>query len=938
MDNLSVFLETLELPDIVCLSETWLKSFEMNSMKLNKYKLIDYFSRTDQGGGGVAIFARDCLSVNKKISNVPKISSDFEHACAEILLNNNSTIIVNCVYRAPTGNFNTFIRSLDDLLLKQILSPKQTFICGDFNTNLDPNVPNKNAQDLKTMCLTYGLKPYIHTFTRLQGSHNTIIDNIFSNVETNIITSYTVPCDFSDHNLQMIAVKTAPHNVSDKVIFYRCFKKEVNIKKFQYLCSTETWNTVDFSNNAEFAFNSFHQRFIEIFNLSFPQIAYKIKNKIRKPDKKWISDNIINEGILLRDLHPLIKESDDNNLKTIYSQLKKQHYKNISNAKKTYFDSLMLNTDNKTKTAWQIINNNVTCSTPKHLPNSFLNDEGEFIAASDAPEAFNNYFINSIDKLTSKSKDISLEEGNSRCKNSMFLSPVTPIEVAEIIRTVARKDARGFDDVPCSILLHVVDLISEPLSKLINLSFMEGIFPDLLKQAVLIPIHKRGDVKLLSNYRAISLLCPFSKVYETAYSINLNAHLITNQLISKHQYAFQKGLSTQDALMSICKFILNNLDSKNKTACIYFDLSRAFDTVNHQLLLQKMQSLGIRGPPLDWMSSYLSNRLQKVHLKISGTLHTSNYTHLTVGIPQGSTLGPILFLMFVNDMESLMINSNNQLLSMFADDTTFAIGAQSLKDLSDKAMTCAILFQNYCTKNGLAMNSNKTELLCFSPLETNTSLLLKIDGKSVPEKNTVKYLGLHMDNHLQWYEHIDNLSTKMAKGCYMLWQLRNFVSVDVLKMYYFAHLESSLNYGIICWGNSYRISDLFSLQKKVIRTITFKNSRHSCRELFPQLGILTLPSLYILSCVVFVKSKHLNITTFGDREIDYNLRYTNNLLLPQHRLSLVANGPTVMPVKLYNHLPHNIKELFSIQKFKFAVKRMLLEKSFYSVQEFLNAS
>lgn len=363
-------------------------------------------------------------------------------------------------------------------------------------------------------------------------------------------------------------------------------------------------------------------------------------------------------------------------------------------------------------------------------------------------------------------------------------------------------------------------------------------------------------------------------------------------------------------------------------------MSRAFDTVNHEMLLNKMYAYGIRGVPNSWVKSYLSNRTQRVEINMCGKLYQSDDQMVPTGVPQGSTLGPILFLIFINDLQNSFTVTHDFHVTQFADDVAIASAADNLHDLSRNANRCTTLMNNYCNKFGLILNSSKTQMLMFTKNTPDYSLLTKINNQSIENSECVKLLGITVDQNLNWFQHIVSVSKKISAKCYIVWQLRAYVSLELLRIYYFAHIESLLNYGILCWGNSSRLNDLFVVQKKIIRTMMFKNTTYSCRDLFVSLKILTLPALYILSCCIFVKSNINQFTNFSDRNIQYTLRNTTNILLPQHNLSAVSNGVTVLPIKIYNHLPNYLKEIPTAKLFKLKLKELLLEKSFYSIDEF----
>lgn len=944
MDELSIFLENINNPDVICLSECRLSEAEMKLTKINKYVLTDYYSRSENTGGGVAIYVKECYDFDVKKVGVPKISSNFEYASVNIYINKELIIGITCIYRAPKYDRYSlliFYENLENLLCKfNTVNP--LFVCGDFNINLDPMVDHSlrnNAVDLLNIFTMFGFKQCIYEYTRVQGNTKSIIDNIFTNIrESDELASQVIICDLSDHYMQRVCFKFGCNNEgNDLYIYKRDFKNTYNIAYFKQLISIEKWDNIDFYANIDQSFNNFLNRFHEILDVTFPLLKVKCKNNCTKKqkDKKWISNDLINEGKFIRDMFKLTLDSPET--KDYYNVLKNSHKRKIYNAKKSYYNSLMESSTNKSSTAWQIIKDNINTAEGKRFPDRFVNEFGTLIDSNnEAAHEFNRYFLESIKLLTDNMNIDTTIHPDKHYSSNMFLAPIVADDVRIMLNKLTVKNSAGSDGIPCSLLAHIIEYIANPLCKLINLSFIEGSFPSCLKDAILIPIHKKNEKELISNYRAISLLSVFSKLFEFAYASQLKVYLNKNDILSNSQFGFREGYSTQDAVTSLYTFLLQNIDKKKKCECLFFDMSRAFDTVNHELLLNKMSAYGIRGVPNSWIRSYLKNRTQRVTLNIGGKVYQSEAELVPTGVPQGSTLGPLLFIIFVNDLQSQLKVTNDFHVTQFADDVAVASFADNVHELSSKANVCTSLMSNYCSQFGLKLNGTKTQMLMFANNTPDLSLLVKIDKSSIRNSHSVKLLGLIIDSNLNWFEHIEDLTKKMSVRCYVVWQLRSCVSIELLKMYYFAHVQSLLNYGILCWGNSSRINKLFIMQKKIIRTMQFKHSIHSCRNLFIALGILTLPALYILSCCLFVKSNINQFTQFSNRNIQYSLRHTNNVMLPKHTLSLVSNGVTVMPIKIYNHLPHYLKEITGIKLFKSKVKETLLKKSIYSLQEFFD--
>lgn len=475
------------------------------------------------------------------------------------------------------------------------------------------------------------------------------------------------------------------------------------------------------------------------------------------------------------------------------------------------------------------------------------------------------------------------------------------------------------------------DFIAHVLTELINDSFREGIFPSYLKTAVVKPIYKKNDASKIDNYRAISLLSVFSKIYEKAFHYRLLRHVSDNKILTDNQYGFRPFVSTQHASVELTNYVLRNLDIKKKVVGIYFDFTRAFDTVSHNLLLNKLRAYNIEGQALSWLASYLRDRSQKVVLRTNTEEYHSELLKVKAGVPQGSVLGPLLFIIFLNDIDKKL---DSDFIALFADDTSIVLSADNTTQLSAKASNCVSRMQQYCTKNSLVLNVNKTEVISFSAIERQCSLLVRYNGTSLKNSQLVRFLGIQLDPNLGWHSHIEKVVKTLSTQCFVFWRLRGCVSEQVMLSYYYAFVYSTLSYGILCWGNARNINDVLIIQKRIVRTISFMQQRESCRTVFPKLGILTVISIYILQSVIYIKNNISKFHKVSDCK-SYNLRYGDTLHLPKHGLSLTASGSYILPIKLYNQLPLSIKCISNINLFKKRVKCLLTNHAFYSVNEFL---
>ena len=498
-----------------------------------------------------------------------------------------------------------------------------------------------------------------------------------------------------------------------------------------------------------------------------------------------------------------------------------------------------------------------------------------------------------------------------------------------------RKTTPGIDNIDGRALKAVAVALAEPLCYFINESFEKGVFPDSLKHSKCVPIFKKGGSKFnKSDYRSVCIQSQIGKVLEAAFLERLTIFLEKNNLLSDTQHGFRKNRATHTALSVIVDFIHDALNGRNEAVALLFDLTRAFDTVDHNLLLKKVWGIGIRGVAHSWIRSYLENRTQSVNI---GNC-TSRSRSIKVGVPQGSLLGPILFIMFSNDL-SLACGKYGTIVS-YADDTSILVSSGIVKNLIDSCNVESNQFHNYCKVNGLHLNKKKTCYIRLLPKNAtiDNSLLLRLDNLSIRSTECVKILGLIFDCKLKWHSHIDELLQKISKTCYLFRCLRNCVSSHVLRSVYFAMVQSRLTYGISFWGKSASAEKVFKLQKRLLRIMFYLHPRSSCKEIFVLHNILTVPSLYILDLVTNIKTKVCQFPRVGQIQSSHNLRNNEDLQMIFSRVEIIGKqNVNYLGVLCYNKVRKVIKDcdLMSISLFKKKVRSHLSSRAYYSIDEYL---
>ena len=482
--------------------------------------------------------------------------------------------------------------------------------------------------------------------------------------------------------------------------------------------------------------------------------------------------------------------------------------------------------------------------------------------------------------------------------------------------------------IPVKYIKIAVDVISPILTKIYNQCIITGSFPDVLKVAEVIPIHKAGPKDICSNYRPISLLSPFAKIFEKCLHFQLYNYFTRNNLLNKNQYGFVKKSSTSDAVLDIYNQILQNLNEKKITCSIFLDLAKAFDCINHDILLKKMEKYGVRGLPLKLFQSYFQNRQQFTSINNV----SSHMNNIICGVPQGSTLGPLLFNIYIND---LPLTSKLQ-VRLFADDTNLTASHYNGGILAKLVNNELVHISNWMKINKLTINYTKTEYIIITNKKAKLDYTVKIDQTTIKQSKCIKYLGVLLDDSLSWKPQIDRVSSKMASGCWALYHLRKYVDSKTLLMVYYSIIHSHLNYCLSSWGSASAstLMPINKLQKKALRTITFSNIISHTKPLFFKLQILKINDMYkfeigkIMHKISNNLYSHISkLFVITDQIHSHNTRQNTkkNYFLPRVHTFQAQKSLHYYGAKLWNEIPKPIKES-TFFKFKKELKVNLLSQ------------
>jgi len=914
--------------DVIVLSECWINNIDMYKNSLPDYGIV-YSSKLNRSGGVVLFYRKETISLIDSgcnfIPGADSVSITFDYAKLKC-----QTIIG--IYRSPSENAKNFIENMNTWLRNH--NTTNVFaVLGDMNLCRMKYDNDTNVEDFYDSLLEYALYPTINSYTRSSTTGTTsLIDQIFinyRNIVGNKVFSSNVDLNITDHRLQYVFIRLnrlKANLYENERPLIRIYNESNQLKFIEILNSCIFLDNRHADISSLNLYEDFQKQIHEAFEEAFPLIRL---SKKKANSKTWFDSACTKALHKKQKLYKVYKASQNCSDKERYHKYNKYYKALIQQKKDEYNRNIIENCKSDSRASWKFINKLLGKSSDRPMIRILNNDE-MITNTTRICNSFNSHF-NEVGKLygtqPSKRNDFA-EYLGKRIDKSFFFREIESKEIKDILIKMNDKKATN-DKIPLKIFKLCPDHVIDRLTYILNKIVRDGNMPTTLKTSKIIPVYKKGSRLDINNYRPISLLSYVDKILEKVIHSRLYSYLDKIEFLSPNQFGFREHHSTELSLLSVMNRIYTAVEAKEFIMLLSVDFRKAFEIIRHDILIEKLEHIGIRGFTLDWFKSYLNSRSHQT--VVNGVLSETLYTK--TGVPEGSTLGPLLFLIYINDMHNIFPKDE---LNIFADDTTLILKSRSLESLFSTAKSRLDSLEKFSKANGIRLNDSKTEYMIIHPHRSKEiDQDLYQNQTKINRVNCLKLLGVHIDMNLSFTSHANTiLNTKLRKFLPIFYNLRRCLPLECLLKIYFANIHCILNYCILIFhqGKRSNIIKLEKLQRRLLKVI-FRVKANEVDSHMTKHRILTVSDMYrykMLSLCYKMIYKVDDLPHFLGNihkpQSGSSLRNKVNLRIPFHRTSLGQRSIDFASAIEWNLLPRSIKEIREYDKFQKKLKQILVSK------------
>lgn len=898
---------------ILAFTETWLNTGIINSEILPTDYTIFRSDRKFEStglkrGGGILLAINSQLSAH--IVDVPNLDLDVvplvDLFCVKVTLDNFSLFII-LTYIVPNTSHRALEALFDSLCACEFLYSSPILLLGDFNipeyvAHLKHKQVSNRVRALLSLMNFFDLKQLNH----IENSNGRLLDLVLSNITGSVERASDLLLDEDVHHPALEITLCVQHTLQSRAkalpaSFTYCFRRADLCGLYDHLLTTD-WSFLDHCNDVDMCCDQLYATIYSIFDTYIP----KTQTRAYREYPPWFDGEIIRYIRLKFKSWKRFKSSNDPLDYAEFRRLR-QLVKTLSDSKQRLYSKQVEDSIHADPSKFfRFANHKRTNSTH---PSSMTYCDEPLSDPSDIVEAFAKFFQQSY-----SSDAIDYNNVTHTLSTPTLLLDITEVSEDQVYKALCKikpKLTSGPDQIPAFLVRDCASLFVAPLTAIFNISLKSSKFPNIWKMAKSVPIPKKGDKTVVENYRQIVLMDNFPKVFEIILYEVLYFNL--KNLITEAQHGFMRGRSTVTNLVCITDYISSGLDMRAQTDAIYLDFSKAFDKLNHPLLLQKLSSAGLSSNLLEFFASYLADR--SYHVSYRG--RTSTGVVAWSGVPQGSVLGPLLFNLFVNDITEVIDVPH----LLYADDLKIFLKIENLED-------CAQLQGNlnrihsWASRNRLPINIQKCEVMTFSLSQSPIEFNYSVGGIVLRRPETLTDLGVIFDHKLSFIHHIENIVSRASKTLgFLVRNSTTFTKTDTLMILYNAYVIPILEYASTVWSPIYEvhINALELVQRRFLKLMVYRSDGVYPAVGTPQVNLLNrfcMDSLLVrrtICCLTFLWNL---LNNFIDcPQILYTLSFlTPRLSCRSHdffyiappRTNIRMNSPIIRMCTTYNSVHHSV--------------------------------
>jgi hypothetical protein len=862
----------------------------------------------DRKGGGVALYILNSIVFNPvKVDdtlNVEAVSAKVNLGC--------KSFIISSIYRPPSANVQLLDNITNYMDKVGSLADNMVFV-GDFNLNVlkSGTDSNKVVEICDTLQVDQLVKDPTHfTFTNNCNS-STCIDLLFSNFSDKHTVTDVLPVSISDHYMVFSIINfKVVHNQPNTVKLRNFTNFDINAFTNDIVNSSQL-RDIFLTYDIDHAWNLFINEYLRIIDKHAPVRVHRVRSR----QQPWINRDML-QLMYDRDyLHRKAIKSKTQNDWELYKTARNHVTHQVRQVKSDFIQSQIHKHTGDSRGMWRSLNHVLPSKKNASSATSDLN-----------AEEFNNFFTSIGEKLTSQFDKNILPDMPPMVFNENFgfnFMDINPSFVLKTLKSLSDSHSVDILGIDNKTLKLSSQYIYSHLTHIFNLSLASGSVPADWKRACVTPIYKgQGSMAEASNYRPISITTTISKIFELAVKDQVIEYLDKTDIISPNQSAYLRGRSTQTALHSVIDNLSSNINKGQVNVMCSLDMAKGFDTISHKILLHKLKYYGFNVNSILFFESYLSNRRQIV--KYNGNV--SSDLPVSIGVPQGSVLGPILFILYVNDLPDFL-NCNCE---MYADDSTLYCSAPTLELCQPILSSNLSLAEEWLHRNQLVVNASKScVMVVTNKCVVSENLIVCLNNVVLPVKSDIKLLGLYVDGKLDFKIHIEYLYKKISGKVGLLRRLSKTLYSSQLLLIYKTLIQPHFDYVITIWGSSYStyVARLQRLQNRCVRIISNNfNFNTSSLDILKNLKLMTIPARYryFIGILMYKCFNNILPLTLAQRFIlvqehhSYNTRSAAsfNYVLPVPRIDTYKRCFLFQGPNIWNKLPLNLRQCTCLAHFK----------------------